>query len=47
MLKEENQVLHLVIQYQEKKIADFRTIEAGLVKGLVKLTERLNKKKAV
>ena len=33
--------LILVIQYQHREIADFQTIEEGLMKGLSKLIEKL------
>jgi ribonuclease P protein component len=36
--------LHMVIQYQQKEIYDFHSIEAGLKKGLTLLAENLNKK---
>lgn len=31
----------MVIQYQQKEISDFHTIEKGLLKGLAKLEEQL------
>lgn len=34
--------LHLAIQYREMQISDFRTIEDGMIKGLIKLAEKLN-----
>jgi ribonuclease P protein component len=38
---QENRKLHMVIQYQQKEISDFHTIEKGLLKGLAKLEEQL------
>jgi len=40
-LHQENRKLHMVIQYQQKEITDFQTIEKGLLKGLTKLLESL------
>lgn len=31
----------MVIQYQQREITDFHTIEQGLIKGLAKLKEKL------
>ena len=40
-LEQNKQHLILVIQYQHREIADFQTIEVGLIKGLSKLNEKL------
>jgi len=41
LLLESDQRLHLLIQYTQKEISDFRGIEAGIKKGLEKLRQKL------
>jgi len=43
LLVQDNRKLHMVIQYQQKEILDFHSIETGLVKGLAILSENLNR----
>jgi ribonuclease P protein component len=42
LVRKSEKKLHLVIQYQQKEITSFSVIEAGLLKGLMKLVEYLN-----
>lgn len=35
--------LNLVIQYHQREIADFHTIESGILKGIEKLRQQLKK----
>ena len=41
LLQQKNRTLHIVIQYQQREIADFRTIEKGMLNGMTKLKEKL------
>ena len=34
--------IHMVIQYHEREISNYKTIEAGLQKGLIKLADNLD-----
>jgi ribonuclease P protein component len=43
LLQQDNKKLHMVIQYHQKEIFDFHSIEAGVVKGLTLLSESLKK----
>ncbi|MCJ7716413.1 MAG: ribonuclease P protein component [Anaerolineales bacterium] len=43
LLLQSDQKLHLLIQYTQKEIADFRSIEAGILKGFEKLRQELLK----
>ena len=40
-MEQKNQSLHLLVQYQQKEIRDFRYIEAGLLDAMEKLAEKL------
>ena len=42
-LKESNRQVHIVIQYQQKEIVDYQTIEKGLKKGLERILMKLEK----
>ena len=41
LMEQKNQSLHLLVQYQQKEIRDFRYIEAGLLDAMEKLAEKL------
>lgn len=41
LLDQKNRKLNMVIQYQQREITDFHIIEQGLLKGLVKLIDKL------
>ena len=41
LMEQKNQSLHLLVQYQQKEIRDFRYIEAGLLDAMEKLVEKL------
>lgn len=41
LLNQKNRKLNMVIQYQQREITDFHIIEQGLLKGLVKLIDKL------
>jgi len=43
LLEQRNLTLHMLIQYQQKEIVDFRTIEKGVLNGMAKLEEKLQK----
>jgi ribonuclease P protein component len=43
LVEQKNLTLHLLIQYQHKEIADFRSIEKGLLHGMAKLEEKLKR----
>ena len=43
LLLQSDQKLHMFIQYTQKEISDFRSIEAGILKGLEKLRQELLK----
>jgi ribonuclease P protein component len=43
VMNQKNRKLHMVIQYQQKDINDFHSIEAGIKKGLALITEHIKK----
>lgn len=42
LMEQKNQTLHMLVQYQQREITDFRNIETGLLHAMVKLAEKLN-----
>jgi len=44
LLEHKNRTLHMLIQYQQREIVDFRTIEKGMLSGMAKLEEILQEK---
>ena len=47
MAREKKRSLHLVIQYQHRKIVDYHNIEDGLIRGLAKIEVQLRENKSV
>ena len=43
LMLQRNNKLHMVIQYQQREIYDFHSIEDGVLKGLTFLAESINK----
>jgi len=43
LLMQSDQKLHVLIQYTQKDITDFQSIETGILKGLEKLRQELVK----
>ena len=43
MLLQSDQKMHVLIQYHQREITDFHTIEAGIQKGFEKLGKQLLK----
>lgn len=37
LLEQKNKTLHMLIQYQQREIVDFKTIEEGVLNGMAKL----------
>ena len=44
ILQRKERKLNMVIQYQQREITNFSTIEEGLLKGLTKLAGKLNER---
>jgi ribonuclease P protein component len=42
LVKKRGVKIHMVIQYQEREISNYKTIEAGLQRGLIKLANNLD-----
>ncbi|MCD4711325.1 MAG: ribonuclease P protein component, partial [Bacteroidales bacterium] len=42
LLQQKERKLDMVIQYQQREIVNFSTIEEGLLKGLTRLAEKLD-----
>jgi ribonuclease P protein component len=41
-LAKSGQSLHMLIQYTQKEVADFRSIEAGMLQGFQKIRQELH-----